>query len=55
MAIIQLPPDCKEFLQLLNAYDIQYLIIGGYAVGYYGYQRANGRYKDLNDIKNNLP
>jgi len=40
MAMIQLPTDFKEFLQLLNAYDVQYLIIGGYAVGYHGYPRA---------------
>jgi len=39
MATIQLPPDFKEFLQLLNAHDVQYLLIGGYAVGYYGYPR----------------
>ena len=35
MATIQLPPDFKEFLQLLNSYDVQYLIVGGYAVGYH--------------------
>lgn len=35
-----LPPDFKEFLQLLNANDVEYLLIGGYAVGYYGYVRA---------------
>ena len=42
MAMIQLPTDFKEFLQLLNVYDVQYLIIGGYAVGYHGYPRATG-------------
>ncbi len=42
MATIQLPPDFKEFLQLLNAHDVQYLLIGGYAVGYYGYPRPTG-------------
>jgi hypothetical protein len=52
MAMIQLPTDFKEFLQLLNSYDVQYLIIGGYAVGYHGYPRATGRYKDLNDLEN---
>jgi len=40
MATIQLPPDFKEFLQLLNAHDVEYLLIGGYAVGYHGYPRA---------------
>ncbi len=40
MATIQLPPDFKEFLQLLNEHDVAYLLIGGYAVGYHGYPRA---------------
>jgi hypothetical protein len=40
MATINLPPDFKEFLQLLNAHDVQYLLVGGYAVGYHGYPRA---------------
>lgn len=40
MATIRLPPDFKEFLQLLNAHQVEYLLIGGYAVGYYGYPRA---------------
>lgn len=42
MATIQLPPDFKEFLQLLNIHKVEYLLIGGYAVGYYGYPRATG-------------
>lgn len=42
MATIQLPPDFKEFLQLLSASNVEYLVIGGYAVGYYGYPRATG-------------
>ena len=40
MAMIQLPPDFKEFLQLLNEHQVEYLLIGGYAVGYHGYPRA---------------
>ena len=32
--------DFKEFLKLLNAQQVEYLLIGGYAVGYYGYPRA---------------
>jgi len=42
MATILLPPDFKEFLQLLNSERIEYLLVGGYAVGYYGYPRATG-------------
>jgi predicted nucleotidyltransferase len=37
---IELPPDFKEFLKLLNDKGVQYLLIGGYAVAYYGYPRA---------------
>ncbi|MGD9126352.1 MAG: hypothetical protein PVH19_03150 [Planctomycetia bacterium] len=42
MTTIRLPPDFKEFLQLLNSAKIEYLLVGGYAVGYYGYPRATG-------------
>ncbi len=35
----KLPRDFKEFLKLLDKYDVEYLLIGGYAVGYYGYPR----------------
>jgi predicted nucleotidyltransferase len=40
MATIRLPPDFKEFLRLLNAHQVEYLLVGGYAVGYHGYPRA---------------
>lgn len=40
MATSLLPPDFKEFLKLLNSKQVEYLLIGGYAVGYYGYARA---------------
>ena len=40
MATTQLPPDFKEFLKLLNAHEVDYLLIGGYAVGFYGHPRA---------------
>ena len=40
MATTRLLPDFKEFLKLLNAHQVEYLLIGGYAVGYYGYPRA---------------
>jgi predicted nucleotidyltransferase len=37
---IELPSDFREFLKLLNANGVEYLLIGGYAVGYHGYPRA---------------
>jgi hypothetical protein len=37
---IGLPNDFKEFLRLLNSHQVEYLLIGGFAVGYHGYPRA---------------
>jgi hypothetical protein len=42
MATIHLPPDLKEFIKLLNLHQVEYLLIGGYAVGYHGYPRPTG-------------
>jgi hypothetical protein len=42
MATIQLPPDFREFFELLNSEKVEYLVVGGYAVGHYGYPRATG-------------
>ena len=40
MATVNLPPDFKEFLKLLKDHEVEYLLIGGYAVAYHGYPRA---------------
>jgi hypothetical protein len=40
MATTGLPPDFKEFLRLLHSHDVEYLLVGGYAVGLYGHPRA---------------
>jgi len=40
MAIPALASDFKEFLKLLNSNGVEYLLIGGYAVGIYGHIRA---------------
>ena len=37
-------PDFKEFVQLLNLFQVRYLVIGGYAVAYHGHPRYT---KDL--------
>lgn len=42
MATVNLPPDFREFLRLLNDHHVEYLLIGGYAVAYHGYPRATG-------------
>lgn len=40
MAKPRLPDDFKEFLRLRNAHRVDYLVVGGYAVGLHGYPRA---------------
>ena len=42
MGTIELPPDLLEFLKLLSSHDVEYLLVGGYAVGIYGYPRSTG-------------
>jgi hypothetical protein len=42
MGTIQLPPDFKEFFTLLNSENVEYLLVGGYAVIHYGYVRSTG-------------
>ena len=39
---MELDRDFKEFIQLLNANKVEYLVVGGYAVGAYGYPRYTG-------------
>jgi hypothetical protein len=40
MGKIELEPDFKEFLKLLNSHQVEYLLVGGYAVAHYGYPRT---------------
>ena len=42
--------DFEEFLKLLNARNVEYVIVGGYAVAFYGYVRAT---KDLDILFRN--
>ena len=42
MEKIEFHPDFKDFLKLLNSCGVEYLIVGGYAVGIHGYPRATG-------------
>ncbi|MFK7936402.1 MAG: hypothetical protein AB8G22_23005 [Saprospiraceae bacterium] len=37
--MIALPPDFKDFIQLLNEHKVAYLLVGGYAVALHGYVR----------------
>lgn len=46
--------DLYDFISLLNKHNAEYLIVGGYAVGNYGYPRATGDLDVwLNPIKEN--
>jgi len=40
MATTPLPPDFIEFLKSLSSHRVEYLLIGGYAVGLHGFPRA---------------
>jgi predicted nucleotidyltransferase len=40
MAKADLYPDFREFLKSLNSEGVRYLLLGGYAVIYYGYRRV---------------
>lgn len=40
MATIRLPEDFQDFLRLLNSHQVEYLLIGGYAVCYHGFYRT---------------
>ena len=37
---LELPKDFREFLRLLRGRGVEYLLIGGWAVGYHGYPRS---------------
>lgn len=36
---MNIQPDFKELLQLLEKHKVEYMIVGGYAVAFYGYPR----------------
>ena len=40
--MVELPHDFKEFLNLLNTHQVEYLLVGGYAVAAWGYPRFTG-------------
>ena len=42
MPTIQLNSDVKEFFRLLSSRGVEYLLLGDYAVNYYGFMRATG-------------
>jgi hypothetical protein len=47
--------DFKEFIQLLNKNQVEYLVVGGYAVGFHGYPRYTGDIDIwINPLKSNI-
>ena len=39
---MELAPDFKEFIELLNSHSVRYMIVGGFAVAHHGYPRPTG-------------
>jgi hypothetical protein len=39
---MKLSKDSREFVELLNSTRVNYLLVGGHAVGYHGYPRFTG-------------
>jgi hypothetical protein len=40
--MLKLPKNLRDFVALLNAHDVRYLVVGGYAVAYHGSPRMTG-------------
>jgi hypothetical protein len=39
---VKLDRDLREFIELLNSHQVEYLIVGGHAVGFHGHPRFTG-------------
>lgn len=39
---MELNQDFKEFIELLNENQVEYLVVGGYDVGFHGHPRYTG-------------
>src|SRR5688572_19336668 len=42
MGMMLLPPEFRRLLNSLNSNDVEYLLVGGYAVIHHGYVRTTG-------------
>ena len=40
--MMELNQDFREFIELLNSNEVEYLVVGGYAVGFHGSPRFTG-------------
>ena len=39
---MEIPEDFKELLRLLNSHGVEFLVVGGYALGFHGVPRYTG-------------
>jgi hypothetical protein len=39
---VKLQKDLREFIELLNSHEVEYLIVGGHAVAFHGHPRYTG-------------
>ena len=39
---MNLEPDFRDFVELLNQYDVEYMVVGGYALAFHGEPRFTG-------------
>ena len=42
---MEVQPDFRELLALLNNYAVEYIIVGGYALDYHGAPRFTGGFQ----------
>ncbi len=42
-----LSEDFEDFLKLLNLYEVNYLVVGGYAMAFHGKPRYTGDFRYL--------
>jgi hypothetical protein len=50
MEPIEFPIDFSEFLKLLNAHRVEFLLIGGLAVSHHGYPRSTADMEAQHDF-----
>ncbi len=42
VSFMEIPNDFKELLELFNSHEVEYLIVGGYALAFHGAPRVTG-------------
>lgn len=39
---MKIPADWREFIELMNSHGVEYVVVGGHAVGFHGHPRLTG-------------